>query len=62
MLFSGRWLDREFEIVIFQVASETEAEEFMKNDPAVKKGVMTTGLHPFRVALIKKKLSVIGFC
>jgi hypothetical protein len=30
------------------------AEEFMKNDPAVKNGVMTAELHPFRISLIEK--------
>lgn len=33
---------------------EEEAKDFMKNDPAVKKGIMTAEMHLFRVALIEK--------
>ena len=38
-------------IVIFQAASEVEAREIMANDPAVKNGVMTAKLFPFRISL-----------
>lgn len=51
---AGRCLNGEFGIVIFQADSEKQAEEFMKNDPAVNKGIMTAELHPFRIALMKK--------
>jgi uncharacterized protein YciI len=53
LFLAGRCLNREFGIVIFCAESEKQAEKFMKNDPAVKKGVMTAELHPFRIALIK---------
>jgi uncharacterized protein YciI len=40
-----------FGIMVFQAASEAEAQEIMANDPAVKNGVMTARLYPFRIAL-----------
>jgi uncharacterized protein YciI len=42
-----------FGIMIFQAASETEAQEIMANDPAVKNGVMAARLFPFRIALMQ---------
>jgi uncharacterized protein YciI len=47
-------LDKAFGIVVFQASSEEEAQEYMKNDPAVKKGIMTAELHPFRISLLQK--------
>jgi uncharacterized protein YciI len=40
-------------IMIFQAASEAEAQEIMANDPAVKDGVMAARLFPFRIALMQ---------
>ena len=40
-----------FGIMVFQAASEAEAQEIMANDPAVKNGVMAARLFPFRIAL-----------
>jgi uncharacterized protein YciI len=54
LFLAGRCLNGEFGIVIFRAESEKQAEDFMKNDPAVKKGVMTAELHPFRIALIER--------
>jgi uncharacterized protein YciI len=51
---AGRCVNGEFGIVIFRAKSEKQANEFMKNDPAVKKGIMTAELHSFRIALIEK--------
>jgi uncharacterized protein YciI len=51
LVLAGRCLEGEFGIVIFHAESEEQAVEFMKNDPSVKKRVMTAKLHPFRVAL-----------
>jgi len=45
-------LERRVGLVILQVPSEEEAKEIMKNDPAVKKGVMTAELFPFHAALM----------
>jgi uncharacterized protein YciI len=40
-----------FGLVVLQAASEEEAHQLMANDPAVKSGVMTARLYPFRIAL-----------
>ena len=37
-------------LAIIQAPSEAEAAEIMKNDPAVKHGVMTATLHPYEIA------------
>jgi uncharacterized protein YciI len=47
--------DKTFGIAIFQAADETAARKFMKSDPAVVAGLMTTELHPFAVALEHNK-------
>jgi uncharacterized protein YciI len=54
LFLAGRCVNGEFGIVILYAEDERQAHEFMKNDPAVKKGVMTAELHPFRIALIKE--------
>ena len=51
LFLAGRCLNGEFGIVIFHADSEKQAEDFMENDPAIKKGIMTAELHPFRIAL-----------
>ena len=51
---AGRTLnpdERCFGVVIFSAESEHTASELMENDPAVRKGVMTAELFPFRIAL-----------
>ena len=53
---AGRTLDMDsegFGIVILEVDSEEEAMDLMKNDPAVKEGIMTAKLFPYRVALLR---------
>jgi uncharacterized protein YciI len=47
--------DKTFGIAIFEAADETAARKFMEADPAVTSGVMTAELHPFTVALERKK-------
>lgn len=54
VILAGPCLDKAFGIVVFQASSEKEAYEYMKNDPAVKKGIMTAELHPFRISLLQK--------
>lgn len=51
LILAGPCLDGAFGIVIFRAKSLKEAETFMNNDPAVKTGIMTAELHPFRVSL-----------
>jgi uncharacterized protein YciI len=47
--------ERTFGIVIFQAPTEPAAVALMQNDPAVKQGVMTAKLFPYRVALWSAK-------
>jgi uncharacterized protein YciI len=54
LFLAGRCLKGEFGIVIFHANSEKQAEDFMKNDPAIKKGIMTAELYPFRIALVER--------
>ena len=54
--FAGRTLIMDssgFGIVILEVDSEEEATSLMESDPAIKEGIMTATLFPYRVALIK---------
>jgi uncharacterized protein len=48
---AGPATDGAFGILIFEAADETAACSFMADDPAVRAGVMTAELHPFRVSL-----------
>jgi uncharacterized protein len=48
---AGTATDAAFGIVIFGAADETVARSFMADDSAVRAGVMTAELHPFRVSL-----------
>jgi len=38
-------------LTIFRAESEDAARQIMNGDPAVKKGVMTATLYPFKVVL-----------
>jgi uncharacterized protein YciI len=54
VLMAGRTLnadERTFGIVVFVAESEAQAEELVRNDPAVKHGVMRAELFPYSVAL-----------
>lgn len=42
-----------FGIAIFEAVDEAAARAIMENDPAVKHGVMTATLYPYRIALIR---------
>ena len=44
-------LEKTFGIVIFVAPSESEATKLMKEDPAVKHGVMSAELFHFKIAL-----------
>jgi uncharacterized protein YciI len=54
LVLAGRCVEGEFGYVIFKAESEKQAAEFMRNDPAIKKRLMTAELHPFRIALMEK--------
>jgi len=54
MVFVGRTLttdDTAFGLAVFHADSEDAARDIMRGDPAVKKGVMTATLYPFKVVL-----------
>lgn len=56
LVLAGRTLNMDptgFGIVILEVESEEEARELMDGDPAVREGIMTAELFPYRVALIR---------
>ncbi|WP_453993791.1 YciI family protein [Bacillus nitroreducens] len=44
-----------FGIVIFKEESDSKAEAFMKEDPTVKKGLMSTEVSPYRIALLTNR-------
>jgi uncharacterized protein YciI len=55
VILAGRTLNPDeecFGIVIFRAASEAEALHIMRNDPAVREGVMVARLFPYRIALM----------
>lgn len=55
VILAGRTLNTDaegFGIVILEVSSEDEARKLMNSDPAVRDGIMTAKLYPYRVALI----------
>lgn len=55
LVLAGRTLeDVPFGIVIFEAETEDEARAIMEGDPAVREGVMTATLHPYRVALMRR--------
>ena len=41
-------------LAIFRAESEVEARRIMNSDPAVKNGVMTATLYPFKIVLHEK--------
>ncbi len=54
VLMAGRTLttdERSFGLVIVVAPSDAAAAALMRNDPAVKRGVMSAELFPYRVAL-----------
>ncbi|OZM56213.1 hypothetical protein CIB95_12360 [Lottiidibacillus patelloidae] len=56
VILAGRTLsigEEGFGIVIFEAESDDEAQLIMENDPAIKKGIMTAKLYPYRVALMR---------
>ena len=54
VVLAGRTLNKgedKFGIVILEVDSEKEAKNIMINDPAVKSGLMSAELFPYKIAL-----------
>jgi uncharacterized protein YciI len=58
MILMGRTQNNDestFGIAIFEAEDEAGARAIMENDPAVKNGVMTANLYPYKVALMRKE-------
>ena len=58
LVLAGRTLNNDpstFGIVIFVAENEESARDIVANDPAVKEGVMTAELFPYRIALIAER-------
>jgi uncharacterized protein YciI len=53
LILAGPCLDGAFGVAIFEALSPEEAQQFMHDDPAIKKGLMTGDIHPFRISLMK---------
>jgi uncharacterized protein YciI len=53
LILAGSCLDGAFGVAIFEAVSPEEAQQFMHDDPAIKNGLMTGEIHPFRVSLMK---------
>ncbi len=60
LILAGPCLDGAFGIVVFRASSEMEAAAFMEGDPAVREGLMTATLHPFRVSLFEEEDGAAG--
>jgi uncharacterized protein YciI len=57
MIFVGRTLNTDenaMGLAVFRAESEDAARQIMNADPAMKKGVMTAMLYPFKVVLQAK--------
>lgn len=57
LIMVGRTLNTDetsFGLTIFEAEDEMAAREIMENDPAIKGGIMTATLYPYRVALSRK--------
>lgn len=52
LVLAGRCEDATFGIAVFRAEDQTAAAAAMHADPAVRAGLMTATLHPFRVALL----------
>ena len=54
VILAGPETTGKFGICIIETDSEDEAKEIMMNDPAVKSGIVTPELFPYRVSLIRE--------
>ncbi len=55
VVLAGRTLttdEHSFGIVVFRAESDDDARRIVKDDPAVKAGVMRAELYPYRIALM----------
>lgn len=55
LILAGPETTGKFGITIIETETEDEAREIMMNDPAVKSGIVSPELFPYRVSLIRAK-------
>jgi uncharacterized protein YciI len=53
LILAGRPEDGRFGIALVEAKSENEAKQIMADDPAVKEGVFSGELLPFRLAILR---------
>ncbi len=58
VLLAGPCLDDSFGLVVFQAENDAAAQQFMFDDPSVKRNVMMAELHPMRVSLMSSSTTV----
>ena len=51
LVMAGPCTDAAFGVVVFRAESEAAARTIMESDPAVRGGIATAELHPFRISL-----------
>jgi len=54
LILAGPETTGKFGISIIETETEDEAREIMLNDPAVKSGIVSPELFPYRVSLLRK--------
>ena len=54
LILAGRTEDASMGLVVLKADSEEAADSLMQADPAVKAGVFTARLYPYRLALLGK--------
>jgi uncharacterized protein YciI len=53
LVMAGPEINGKFGITVIETETEDEARMFMENDPAVKNGVVSGKLYPYRVSLLR---------
>lgn len=54
LIMAGPETSGKFGLTVIETASEEQAREIMNNDPAVKSGLVSAEIYPYRVSLIRK--------
>ncbi|MFI5212240.1 MAG: YciI family protein [Ignavibacteria bacterium] len=53
LIMAGPETTGKFGLCVIETGSEQEARDIMENDPAVKSGIVSAELYPYRVSLIR---------
>jgi uncharacterized protein YciI len=53
LIMAGPETTGKFGLCVIETGSEQEARHIMENDPAVKSGIVSAELYPYRVSLIR---------